>query len=934
MPAQKKVILSEDFIRRIFEFSGGYLDNDKLKKLFSLIEDEASSHCFTRSAESNLLRFISAVYDKVSFLTDCLRYPHYIELLVSITFNSNYLTDILVRNPEYFYTIANPSYLEKKISRMDFEVAADSAISSFQSFASRVNALRRFKRKEILRIGAKDIFLKHDLEEITLELSYLAKSIASRLFSICYNYILDKNHLILSENRYCLISLGKLGGDELNYSSDIDLIIFYDENETLTNKKEFQEILTEAVLLFIESASSITGSGYIYRIDFRLRPDGKNSPLCRRLTDYLTYYESRGEDWERQMLIKSSFVSGNRKLFRKFKEFLTPFIYPASFKSSPVDQIRRLKNNIENNLNSYENIKLVSGGIRDIEFSVQALQLLNGGKIESLRTANTLNVLQELQKNRLLTESEAEILKDSYVFYRRIEHYLQLMNDTQTHLIPSKGELLDKLSFYLGFKNTKGFLEEVDQNRKRILKIYQSVTGKDEPLHSGNTIVDIIFSNPKEAERDLQYLREGKGLLGNKEFDKHSVEAFTKISAQLNKYLKNSGDPDLVLKNFVRVIKQAKFPSIWYDDFREHRFFNAFLAVCEFSQSSVDIFAENKELRELFLSRRIFDKISKMSELTHDEFIFLLMVQFTIGLIKYNKVPVLLSRYLRTRISQMSELLDDDPELRDHYFIGAMGSFGSGEMTFASDIDLIFITDNLKHNPGEQKVFLALLDKLRDEFKPAAVDCRLRPEGKSAMLVWDINAYMKYISSRARTWELQAFTKLAFISGNKNLFNRIIRSVIKRLKTEDAERIKSDLKEMRKKMLPPSGGISEMINLKKSAGGTTDIEFILQYLILCNPLLYQKLRAKNVKATSEGIIRFAPEYSNDLTRLKMNHRFIKSLILHNQNIFHQSGSLIVRDESRFGKLAERMKYESGSELEKKLLQVMKDNSSLFKKLFE
>ena len=231
-------------------------------------------------------------------------------------------------------------------------------------------------------------------------------------------------------------------------------------------------------------------------------------------------------------------------------------------------------------------------------------------------------------------------------------------------------------------------------------------------------------------------------------------------------------------------------------------------------------------------------------------------------------------------------------------------------------------------------MFLDFLDKLREEFKPVPVDCRLRPEGKSAMLVWDVNAYIKYISARARTWELQAFTKLNFISGNRNLFNRIIRAVAKRLKTENPQQIKSDLREMRKKMIPSSGGSTEMINLKKSAGGITDIEFILQYLILCNPQLFRKLRAKNVKATSAGMIRFSPDNVNFLNLLSANHIFLRSLILHNQNIFHQSGTLILIDELRFRKLADRMEYDSASELKKKLFQVMKDNSSLFNKFLD
>ena len=279
MPAIKKKILSDDFIHRIVEYSAGYLNEDELKKLFSFFEAEGEKLFFTHSSESNLLRVIAASYDKVSFLTDCLKFPHYVELLISLTSNSNYLTDILVRNPEYFYLIADPSNLEKMLGEEDYSQLVFSAVKVFRSFAAQVNALRRLKRKEILRIGVKDIFLKKSLEEITLELSYLAKAITAQLFDICYKQILNKYQLEISGIKYCLVALGKLGGNELNYSSDIDLIIFYDENELLPVKKEYREILNETILLFIDSASRISDEGFIYRIDLRLRPDGSQNPV-------------------------------------------------------------------------------------------------------------------------------------------------------------------------------------------------------------------------------------------------------------------------------------------------------------------------------------------------------------------------------------------------------------------------------------------------------------------------------------------------------------------------------------------------------------------------------------------------------------------------------------------------------------------------------
>ncbi len=931
MAVKKKEILSEDFIQKIIQFSRGYFTQNQLDDLFSDIEKESKKHHFTHSSESNLLRFISAVYDKISFLSDCLNYPHYLELMVSLTSNSNYLTDILVRNPEYFYLVTNSSALERILNTELYLESVTKTVSSFKSFDSSINAIRRFKRKELLRIGTRDIFLKKGIEEITGELSSLASAIASTLFSICYRRVLDKYQLDLPEDKYCLISLGKLGGNELNYSSDIDLMIFFDENNSLPVNKEFQEILTEAVLLFVESASSLTEFGYIYRVDFRLRPDGRNSPLCRRLVDYLLYYESRGEDWERQMLIKSSLVAGSNDLFARFKKYLTPFIFPSSFKVSPLEQVRSLKRNIEKNLKTEENIKLIPGGIRDIEFSVQALQLLNGGRLESLRTGNTLNALRELRMQDLISQKEAVTLEDSYILYRKIEHYLQLMNDTQTHLIPSEGELTDKLSVYLGFKNAEEFHEEVKKKRKSVLKIYSSITGNGNLQDKSAEVIH--FKNQTAAERDLVYLREGKGLLGNKEFDKQSTEAFDKISSTLYNYLIGSDEPELVLSSFVRVIRQAKFPSIWYDEFRDNKFFNAFLTLCEFSQWSIDLFSEDKSLREIFLSKRIFDKSMEAESFSYKEFLFTILARFTIGIVKADHISRALSEFFEAKIKAASEKLDHDRTLEGHYMIGAMGSLGADEMTFASDIDLIFVTDNLQENPREQKIFVELLSELREEFKPAGVDCRLRPEGKSGMLVWDEDSYVNYILTRARTWELQAFTKLRFITGNKQLFNKITKAVLKRLKQQDPEKIRSDLKEMRRKIIPSGGGVQGIINLKKSGGGLTDIEFISQYLILCSPDLYNKVRSMSMNRTLNLLAKQMPEYDIDLQLLINNHRFLKSLALNYQNIFHQTSSIITKNDVRFGKLEKKMSLSPGESLEVKLNNVMHKNSFLYTKFF-
>lgn len=924
--------LSKEFIDKLAEISAGYLSSQSFDQLIQFIEIETSKRIFDHTAESNFIRILQYRFDKTAFLNDCIKYPHYIEILVSISVNSNYLTDILVRDPEYFYWISNPSNLNSYLDEENFSVSLNELTSSFKSFGAKVNSLRAVKRKELLRIGIKDILSISDLVETTKQLSILAKVISSQLFKICYNEVMSKYGLKNINRSYCIVALGKLGGYELNYSSDIDLIIFYDEDSPINHTKEYYEILTEVIYLFIESATSITSSGYIYRVDLRLRPDGRTSHLCRSLSGYLNYYESRGEDWERQMLIKANFVGGDKNLFEKFINYLQPFIYPSTFSISPAEQIRKLKDNIEKELKTEEDIKLQSGGIRDIEFAVQALQLLNGGKNKNIRTSNTLAAIKQLQKNELLSPKETEELKDSYVLYRKIEHYLQLMNDSQTHVIPSDGEILKKLSDYLNFNSTTKFKNEVNRRRKIVRSIYNSILGqKKTAVKNKSSLPTITFENSKKAKEDLQYLREGKGLLRYREFDQKSISAFQKIEPALIDYLKTSLNPDLVLKNFVRVIRYITFPSLWYNEFLDKKFFKFFLNMCEFGQKAIDLFAEDDDLREIFLTRKIFLKLTKNNiiEFSTKELLFILSAQFNDSLISFRETSNILSEFFKAKINQFAEDFLDKKIKNRGYFIAAMGSFGSGELTFASDIDLVFIVKDINIIPEIQKIFQNFINKLKTEFKPFDVDCRLRPEGASSPLAWELKSYKNYIFKRARTWELQSFCKLSFICGNKNLFNGLIKSINEKIIEEDKEKIKMEMRNMRRKLYPSDlSSLTKLFNIKKSPGGILDIDFIVQFLMLTNPHLFKISRGKGIIKTIENFI----ENNNDnkeFISLKKNFIFLKTLELNNQNIYNNTTSLLTFNQGNLKIFAYKLEFKSNESLENHLTKIKKENQSLF-----
>ncbi|UCH66530.1 MAG: hypothetical protein JSW63_05225 [Ignavibacterium sp.] len=914
----KKV--SKEFEKYLAEISVGVISSEDFENLINLIDGEIIKYYYTSSSEANLIRIMQGMYDKISIIKDCIKYPHYVEILIIIAANSNYLTDILVINPEYFYWIVNPSTLTLKLNRKKFSKELKDILASYNSLHSKVLALKAIKRKELLRIGLKDIYLNAPLVELTQELSFLASQLSGELFIICYQEILNKYNLPRPAGKYCLVALGKFGGQELNYSSDIDLILLYDKDRKLNRLKYFSEILIESTQLFLKSSAEITG-GFLYRIDFRLRPDGKTSPLCRSMQEYLDYYESRGEDWERQMLIKAAFLSGSSSLYNKFINYLLPFIFPSSFSVSPKKQILTMKENIERQINEEENIKLSYGGIRDIEFSVQALQLLNGGRNKNIRSGNTLSAIEALRKEDYIIKDEAETLTSAYIFYRQIEHYLQLMNNRQTHLIPSEGELLEKLSAYLGFKDVNSFNKNVTTTRNDVRNIYDSIFIEDDESYLISYDLDeIAFEDKIKALRELQFLKEGKGIIGNKTFDSKSINGFLQVERMFIDYLKSSESPDRILSNFVRVIKQTDLPSIWYSELRDETFFNLFIDLCEYSQYSVDLFAEDNELREFILNKKVFIKIP-IKELTEYKLKYTLLylsAQLTVGLLNTVNVSEILSIVIHSKINNLFEEYSQKKKWNKDYFVATMGSLGSSTINFYSDVDLLFIVRDLKKHDRIESHFQEVLALLRQNLKPFSVDCRLRPEGESSQLVWDIEDSKAYFMKRARAWEFQALTKISFVCGNKRLFNSFTRAASSNVSRFSSKQISNELKEMHKKITESTITASvDLFNIKKNRGGLIDIEFIIQSILLNNAELFNESLGKPFR---EQIELSSGKKLKAIEKKELLESFdlLKSIQLYNQTILNITSSKLLLDDAKLRLFVSKMNYENSKRLKDEL----------------
>jgi len=925
---RKKFQFSAGFVNKLVELTEGKISSGIFEQVLVFLETETKRFYFTPSSEANLLRIFSSIYDKTFFFNEIIKYPHHGEILVAISSCSNFLTDIIVRYPQFLYQVFDQDYLSKKFDLVYLMKEVEDGAGHFKSFNSKLNFLRQIKQRFILKIGLADILGIDELISTTEHLSSLAKSLNSKLFEICYQEVLNKYGITDLHHKYCLCSLGKLGGNELNYSSDVDLVLFYDFNENISgSSKDYHELLSDAAQLFIKSSTEISDRGYIYRVDFRLRPDGKYSPLCKSLVDYTKYYETRGEDWERQMLIKLDYLCGDRKLYSQFFNFVQPYIYPSTFSSPIKEKIKQMKLNIEIHNKEKENIKTFIGGIRDIEFSVQALQLINGGKIKSVRSGNTLKAISLLTEQKLLTKKESTIFSKSYIFFRRVEHFLQLMNDTQTHIIPQENELLHKLINYLGLKSKEEFNSILKSHRTNVRNVYNQILKTES---SGNKYFNsqIKFKETKKAEKNLNFLRTGEGLIGRKEFDSRTIELFISIQPTLINFLKKMGEPDLVLNNFVKIIQSSKIASIWYSEFSNKKFFEHFLNVCLYSQKAVDLISTNMHLEEFFLSRKVFIKISDepLDQFNPDEIILILSTQYALGLINSLQVSEILSSF----IAQKIESLVNKSSIQYNYFIGGLGSFGSSNMNFASDIDLVIVTNTVQNHPDIQKDFQNLISTISEIIKPFEVDFKLRPEGKSSPLVWGIENYSDYLDKRARVWEFQSLLKLKFICGDLNLFNRLRKHILEKVRLPDKAEIRKEIVKMYSAILRQTIHSSDgSFNIKKDRGGLLTIDFILQSVCLNDPELFEKCIGNNFTR----ILPFVKKYFSpvDFAILKSNYIFLKRVELAVQNIYNVNKVYLPSNPDKKNIIASFMKLKSVHELDKKVKVIIKSNNSLFEK---
>ncbi len=543
-------------------------------------------------------RFFLSARSRLSLAALMDRDPTAIRVLLKIFSTSNYLSELLIRDQESFDVLRMTEGQPQTLEVMQSDICG--VLGNVADPAIAMRTLRRFKQRETLRIAFGDLVVQHRLGMVTEQISWLAEALCQAALEFATRHLEKKWGRPRDSQGHpvsCVIlAMGKLGGRELNYSSDIDLVLVFgatgqcDGSRARSNQEFFEELTRDFTKLMGEN----TPNGFAWRVDWRLRPEGQKGRLSNSAEAFLRYYEQKGRAWERQALIKARPVAGDLQLGRQILEKLEPWIW-RRLSHFDVTAVRSLKRQIERRAIvegvDLRDVKTGRGGIRDIEFTTQFLQLMHGRKIREIRQFNTLQALEQLQRAGLLTLEEESLLMQNYIWLRKLEHRLQIMSDLQTHRLPDDPQALERIALRMGYVEAFGErplarfqadYEEITAVNRRILdhQLHQTFAAQPEgelpeavdliyvsevdAAHASRALEGYTFADPLAAALRIQGLGTERSIFLSASRCRHFLAA---ILPGLLREICATTDPDRTLNSLYSVTEQLGAKGVLWEMF-------------------------------------------------------------------------------------------------------------------------------------------------------------------------------------------------------------------------------------------------------------------------------------------------------------------------------------------------------------------------------
>jgi glutamate-ammonia-ligase adenylyltransferase len=765
-------------------------------------------------------------------------------------------------------------------------------------------ALRQLRQRVVLRIIYRDLNGLANLDEVvktTTSLAEIALNAAVKYHQTWLEEAYGKPFGKGAAQDFIVIGMGKLGGGELNVSSDIDLIFAYEEEgETLglmsnsADKISNQDFFTKLAKKVITALDEITEDGFVFRVDMRLRPFGSEGVLVSNLDALEDYYQNSGREWERYAWIKGRVISSenNDSLGANIHALLRPFIFRKYLDFNALNSMRDLKLQIHRDVTQkgqQDNIKLGRGGIREIEFIAQVFQLIRGGQDASLQIKPTLEVLKLLKNKGLLQEKVVDELITAYIFLRNLEHRLMYVEDQQTQDLPKNDEAKARIANAMHFANWDALLSELNLHRKIVAQhfddtfsdksqheneqenaIWQGAIEKEPALQA---LLDAGYSDVSETLSRLQMLRASNRYQQLPELSRQRFDTLMPLVIRQSALEENANVALLrtiiLLENICRrasyLALLAEFPEALH----------LLIKLCAASPWLAQYLTAHPILLDELLDTRTlyaapdFAKMRaelsrKMTELSSDaEAQMDAMRHFKHGaILRFAAQDVAGRLKLETLSDYLSALADMILEVSlqiiwqslkfkhieiPKFAVIGYGKLGGKELGYMSDLDIIFLYQDEHENAAEN--YARFAQRINSWFNSATnagllyeTDLQLRPDGNSGLLVSSVAAFREYQLNKAWAWEHQALTRARFVAGDINIgevFEELRKEVI--CQVHDLEKLKSEVVAMREKMRAAQKYTPGFFDIKHSAGGIIDVEFIVQFLVLAHAKQYLKL---------------------------------------------------------------------------------------------
>ncbi len=880
------------------------------------------------------------------------------------------------------------------------------------------SALRRLARLEMSRIGARDLTgeagLNETLEAITrladvsvsLAVEHLRSCLASR-----YGEVRGMDGRPVG---FVVLALGKHGGRELNYSSDIDVLYLYEDDEAADGSLQPREFFSRLAAEVTRVLGEATDEGIVFRVDLRLRPEGDGGPLINSVANALTYYEGWGDTWERGVLIKARPVAGQLEVGERFIEGVRPFVFRRHLDYQTIEDFRRMKQRIDAEetvrARRGRDVKLGTGGIRELEFVVQVLQLIHGGHDPSVRAAGTRAALDALERGGFIAADEAEALRAAYAFLRNVEHAIQIVEQRQSQRLPDDaGELrwlARRLGYGCGRRGTPAGGDEVaafeadwkrhtDAVRAAFVKFLELRTEETSSADAGDAdavavlgmlergdydeaavvLTDMGFPDGGRAAERLLRLYRGRIAAPASPQRRRAVES---MAPALLRATASSADPDSALDRMVDFLTRTGAHT-------------SYLALLSGSPATMEIllslFATSPYLAAHLVGHpEIIDSLVRSDQIpvgsdaatirsqlerelhaaeTEEDVLAVLRRFRTTELIRigmadlggvlgleavHTALTALADACLGAAVEWARRLLEKDVgggiPVMEFCVIG-LGKMGAGEMTYASDLDLMFVYrgdgggfDAAAHGFATrwaQKTMSLLQARTRDGIV-YKIDARLRPSGRSGPLVTSLARFCAYHEREAELWERQAHTRARVVTGPPGLSEIVERTISefvygRGLDGAGVREIDGLRRRMERELADEGPGV---VNIKTGRGGIVDVEFVAQMLLLRYGHEHPEVRRRGTIPALEALRDQGLLEAEKADTLLEHYRFLRRLEARMRLERDRPAEEIGTDPRVLAPLARRLGFsgdDPGGELLERCRQVREEVRAVYESVF-